>query len=87
MRQAFSQFLGIAFGVAGDIPKSREYGSKAFGLIDRVSEYERDQIAAAYYGLEDKCPADHNEVITNEAAWFLTACTSWALAYCGAGAR
>ena len=42
-------FLGTAFGVAGDSAKSREYSRKAFGLIDRVSEYERDQIATDYY--------------------------------------
>src|SRR5262249_23110370 len=27
----------------------REYGAKAFGLIDRVSEFERVEIAASYY--------------------------------------
>jgi eukaryotic-like serine/threonine-protein kinase len=42
-------FLGIAFNNAGDIERSREYAQKAFGLIDRVSEFERDLITATYY--------------------------------------
>jgi serine/threonine protein kinase/tetratricopeptide (TPR) repeat protein len=49
--------LGIAFNNAGDIERSREYTQKAFGLIDRVSEFERDLIAANYYsynGQSDK---------------------------------
>jgi eukaryotic-like serine/threonine-protein kinase len=49
--------LGIAFNNAGDIERSREYTQKAFGLIDRVSEFERDLIAASYYsndGQSDK---------------------------------
>ena len=50
-------FLGAAFYNAGDIERSREYTHKAFGLIDRVSEFERDLIAATYYssdGQSDK---------------------------------
>ncbi|MGB9203097.1 MAG: protein kinase, partial [Terriglobales bacterium] len=50
-------FLGIAFNNAGDDERSREYTRKAFGLIDRVSEYERDLITADYYssdGQSDK---------------------------------
>jgi hypothetical protein len=43
------QLIGIAFGVAGDSAKVREYTRKAFGLIDRVSDYERDLIAENYY--------------------------------------
>ncbi|MGO9649648.1 MAG: protein kinase domain-containing protein [Terriglobales bacterium] len=45
-------FLGAAFQNAGDIERSREYTQKAFGLIDRVSEYERDLIAADYYSYD-----------------------------------
>src|SRR6202030_4726430 len=44
--------LGIAFDNAGDIERSREYTQKAFGLIDRVSEFERDLIAASYYSYD-----------------------------------
>jgi serine/threonine protein kinase/tetratricopeptide (TPR) repeat protein len=44
--------LGVAFNNAGDIERSREYTQKAFGLIDRVSEYERDLIAATYYSYD-----------------------------------
>src|ERR1700693_2107484 len=44
--------LGIAFNNAGDIERSREYTHKAFGLIDRVSEFERDFIAASYYSYD-----------------------------------
>ncbi|SPE34424.1 Serine/threonine protein kinase [Candidatus Sulfopaludibacter sp. SbA6] len=42
-------FLSIAFGNAGDMARSREYSTQAFRLIDRVSEYERDEIATMYY--------------------------------------
>ncbi len=42
-------FLGVAFENAGDMARSREYGKQAFRLIDRVSEYERAQIAPYYY--------------------------------------
>jgi Tfp pilus assembly protein PilF/predicted Ser/Thr protein kinase len=45
-------FLGTAFDNAGDIERSREYIQKAFGLIDRVSEFERDLITATYYSYE-----------------------------------
>jgi eukaryotic-like serine/threonine-protein kinase len=49
------QFLGIAFNNAGDIERSREYTQKAFDLIDRVSEYERDLITGSSYdGQSDK---------------------------------
>ena len=44
--------LGVAFNNAGDIERSREYTQKAFGLIDRVSEFERDLIAATYYSYD-----------------------------------
>jgi len=44
--------LGVAFNNAGDIERSREYAQKAFGLIDRVSEFERDLIAATYYSYD-----------------------------------
>src|SRR6266481_194901 len=43
------EFLGIAYDQAGDLAMKREYETKAFGLIDRVSEFERDQIAASYF--------------------------------------
>src|ERR1700692_798984 len=42
--------LGVAFNNAGDIERSREYTQKA--LIDRVSEFERDLIAASYYSFD-----------------------------------
>jgi hypothetical protein len=45
-------FLGAAFENAGDIARSREYTQKAFGLIDRVSEFERDLIAATYFSYD-----------------------------------
>jgi tetratricopeptide (TPR) repeat protein len=44
--------LGVAFNNAGDIERSREYTQKAFGLIDRVSEFERDLITATYYSYD-----------------------------------
>ena len=45
-------FLGVAFENAGDGERSREYTRKAFGLIDRVSEFERDLITATYYSYD-----------------------------------
>ncbi len=45
-------FLGVAFENAGDVERSREYTQKAFGLIDRVSEIERDTIAISYYSFD-----------------------------------
>lgn len=42
-------YLGVAYEQAGDLAMKREYEEKAFGLIDRVSEFERDWIAASYY--------------------------------------
>ncbi len=42
-------FLGVAFEVAGDMARSREYSTRAFRLIDQVSEYERAVIAPYYY--------------------------------------
>jgi eukaryotic-like serine/threonine-protein kinase len=44
--------LGAAFQNAGDVDRSREYMQKAFGLIDRVSEFERDLITATYYSYD-----------------------------------
>ncbi len=44
--------LGAAFQNAGDVERSREYMQKAFGLIDRVSEFERNLITAEYYSFE-----------------------------------
>ena len=41
--------VGAAFGEAGDDARGREYLKQAFRLSDRVSEYERDWIAANYY--------------------------------------
>jgi Tfp pilus assembly protein PilF len=43
-------YLSIAFNNAGDLGREADYARKAFALIDRVSEYERDSIAASYYG-------------------------------------
>jgi len=42
-------YLAIAFNNAGDTGRQAEYIRKAFALIDRVSEDERDRIAAGYY--------------------------------------
>jgi tetratricopeptide (TPR) repeat protein len=39
----------FAYGQAGDSAKTREYAKKAFALIDRVSGWERNHIAAIYY--------------------------------------
>ena len=41
--------LSTAFNNAGDTKLQDEYTSRAFALIDRVSEYERHVVAGAYY--------------------------------------
>ena len=41
--------LGVAYDNAGDIARTREYWKQAFRLVDRVSEYERDEIVPHYY--------------------------------------
>ncbi len=41
--------LGVGYEVAGDMARSGENAKKAFALIDRASEYERDEIAPYYY--------------------------------------
>ena len=43
-------FLSIAFENAGGLSGARGYAEQAFGFIDRVSEFERNYIAARYYG-------------------------------------
>jgi hypothetical protein len=43
-------FLALAAENAGDIGATCEYSRKAFALIDRVSEYERELITEEYYG-------------------------------------
>ena len=42
-------YLSIAYDNAGDEERSRQYTGKAFALIGRVSEHERESIAADYY--------------------------------------
>ena len=41
--------LGVAYEQAGDLTAQRKYATQAFGLIDRASEIERDEISAYYY--------------------------------------
>ena len=41
--------LGVAFEQAGDMARSAEYAKRAFALVDRVSEFERNEISAYYY--------------------------------------
>jgi len=62
------EYLGIAYEQAGDSAMMREYERKAFGLIDRVSEFERGHIAASYYentGELDKAIAVYRSGIRN----------------------
>jgi DNA-binding winged helix-turn-helix (wHTH) protein/tetratricopeptide (TPR) repeat protein len=42
-------YVSISFNNAGDTGQEAIYKRKAFALIDRVSEYERDRIAGGYY--------------------------------------
>ncbi len=43
------EYLAVAYEQAGDSAKMREYESKAFTLSDRVSAWERDEIATSHY--------------------------------------
>jgi eukaryotic-like serine/threonine-protein kinase len=42
-------YLSISFNNAGDTMQEAEYKRKAFALVDRVSEFERDTIVGGYY--------------------------------------
>ena len=42
-------YVATAYNNAGDTGRQAEYSKKAFALIDRVSEFERDRIAGSYY--------------------------------------
>jgi tetratricopeptide (TPR) repeat protein len=44
-------YLGGAFENAGDTVRTREYTTQAFRVSDRVSVFERNQIAGRYYGI------------------------------------
>src|SRR5262249_10561562 len=60
--------MSVAAYQAGDIAARREYERKAFGLAGRVSEYERNFIAATYYettGESDKAIDAHRLNIRN----------------------
>ncbi|MDQ6676592.1 MAG: hypothetical protein M3Z09_04775 [Acidobacteriota bacterium] len=66
-------FLSVAFNNAGDTGREAEYQTKAFALIDRVSEYERDNIAAGHYqsiGEVDKAIDAHRLGIANYPRWW-----------------
>ncbi len=41
--------LGVAYEQSGDTARSIECAKRAFALVDRVSEYERNEITAYYY--------------------------------------
>jgi len=61
-------YLSVAFGNAGDAGREAEYARKAFTLIDRVSEFEREHIAAGYYestGELDKAIDAYRQGIAN----------------------
>jgi tetratricopeptide (TPR) repeat protein/predicted Ser/Thr protein kinase len=62
-------YLAFAFDNAGDDARAGEYLKQAFSLIDRVSEYERDDIAPTYYygatGELDKAIDAHQLSIRN----------------------
>jgi serine/threonine protein kinase/tetratricopeptide (TPR) repeat protein len=66
-------YLAIAFNNAGDVGREREYYRKAVALIDRVSEYERDNIAAGYYAstgeLDKVIDADRLGIANYPRAW------------------
>jgi len=42
-------YLSLSFNNAGDTSQEATNKSKAFALIDRVSEFEREQISGGYF--------------------------------------
>ena len=61
-------YLAVAFNQAGDAGREREYYRKAFALVDRISEYERDDLSAGYYsstGEFDKVIDTYRSMIRN----------------------
>jgi tetratricopeptide (TPR) repeat protein len=66
-------YLGVGFEQAGDTVRSRDYATKAFHLMDRVSEYERDQIAPYNYvttGEADKAIEAYQAGIRDYPRWW-----------------
>lgn len=66
-------FVSIVFNNAGDTGREAEYKRKAFALVDRVSEFERDMIAAGYYestGELDKAIEAYRLGIGNYPRWW-----------------
>jgi len=66
-------YLGVGFEQAGDMARARDYAIKAFRLIDRVSTYERDQIAPYYYlatGEADKAIEAYQTGIRDYPRWW-----------------
>jgi tetratricopeptide (TPR) repeat protein len=66
-------YLGVGFEQAGDMARSRDYGKKAFRLIDRVSAYERDNIVPFYYtatGESDKAIEAYKVGIREYPRWW-----------------
>jgi tetratricopeptide (TPR) repeat protein len=66
--------LSAAYGNAGDKGRAAEYNGKAFGLIERVSEREREMIAALHYestGDLDKAIDAYRLGIGNYPRWWL----------------
>ena len=66
-------YMAIAFNNVGDVGREREYYRKALALIDRVSEYERDSLAAGYYAstgeLDKVIDADRLGIANYPRAW------------------
>jgi serine/threonine protein kinase/tetratricopeptide (TPR) repeat protein len=66
-------YLGVAFENAGDVERSLEYSRRAFGLMDRISEFERDNISTLYYsyrGESDKAIDANLLAIRNYPRWW-----------------
>ena len=66
--------LAAAYGNAGDTGRAAEYNGKAFALVDRVSEREREMIAALHYasiGDLDKAIDAYRLGIASYPRWWL----------------
>jgi tetratricopeptide (TPR) repeat protein len=66
-------YLSLSFNNAGDTAQEAVYKRKALALIDRVSEFEREQIAGGYYestGELDKAIDVYRLGMTNYPRWW-----------------
>ena len=66
-------YVAVALGNAGDTVRETEFMKKTVSLIDRVSGFERDNIAGGYYdaiGELGKSMNAYRHGVQNYPSWF-----------------